>query len=115
MSNLSTQAIANAINPDPIAIFRRNAKSFVTSCMVRSEWVLGGCYYKRGHKRVVRVYLDEGRLLGGMSELSMHRAEHLHSMDWLKDTGVLRVYTKWFIERMNNSRTMLAPFTWPVI
>lgn len=114
VTTITTQAIADAINPDPTAIFRRNANSPVTSCVDRSGFLtLGACYYRRGRKARVRVFLNEGELLGGMSELSMFPAADIHSMDWLKDTGELHVYTKWFIGRLNTSRTRLAPFIWP--
>ncbi len=115
VTTISPQAIAEAINPDPAAIFRRNANSFVTSCIDQSGFLtLGACYYRRARKTRVTVYLDEGELLGGMSELSMYPARDIHSMDWLKDIGELRVYTHWFIERLDNSRSRLAPFRWPI-
>ncbi len=115
VTTISTRTIAAAVNPDPAAIFRRNAASPVTSCVDRSGFLtLGACYYRRARKARVTVFLDEGELLGGMSELSMFPAEDIHSMDWLKDTGELHVYTKWFIERLNTSGTRLAPFKWPM-
>lgn len=114
VTNISPQMIANAVNPDPAFIFRRNANSLVTSCSINSgELALAGCYYRRGQLRPVMVFLDEGPLLGGMLELSMFPAAHLHSMDWLKDTGELHVYTKLFVERLNDSRMRLMPFKWP--
>ena len=114
VTTISPQTIANAINPDPTAIFRRNANSPLTSCIDRSGFLtLGACYYRRAAKARVKVFLDEGELMGGMSELAMFPARDIHSMDWLKDTGELHVYTKWFIERLNTSRTRLAPFKWP--
>lgn len=114
VTTISAATIANAINPDPAAIFRRNANSYLISCVDRSGFLtLGACYFRRGRRAEVRVFLDEGLLPGGMSELSMFPAQDLHSMDWLKDTGELHVYTKWFIARLNSSRTRLAPFKWP--
>ena len=114
VTTISSATIASAINPDPAAIFRRNANSHLISCVDRSGFLtLGACYFRRGRTAEVRVFLDEGLLPGGMSELSMFPAQNLHSMDWLKDIGELHVYTKWFIERLNSSRTRLAPFKWP--
>lgn len=114
VTNISPRDIADAINPDPAFIFRRNANSYVTSCSINSsELTLAGCYHRRGKLLPVRVFLDEGPLLGGMQELSMFPAAHLHSMDWLKDTGELHVYTKVFVERLNDSRMRLMPFRWP--
>ena len=114
VTNISPHDIANAINPDPAFIFRRNANSHVTSCSINSgELTLAGCYYRRGKLLPVRVFLDEGPLLGGMQELAMFPAAHLHSMDWLRDTGELYVYTKVFVERLSDSRMRLMPFKWP--
>lgn len=114
VTTISPRTISEAINPDPAAIFRRNANSITTSCLDRAGFLtLGACYIRRGREARVRVFLDEGELMGGMSELSMFPARDVHSMDWLKDIGELRVYTKWFIERLNTTRTRLAPFRWP--
>ena len=114
VTNISPQVIANAVYTDPAFIFRRNANSYVTSCSINSgEMTLAGCYERRGKLLPVRVFLDEGPLLGGMQELSMFPAAHLHSMDWLKDIGELHVYTKVFVERLNDSRMRLMPFRWP--
>ncbi|MDE2751803.1 MAG: carboxypeptidase-like regulatory domain-containing protein [Gemmatimonadota bacterium] len=115
VTTISPQTIAETINADPAAIFRRNANAFVTSCIDGSGFLtLGACYYRRARKTQVKVFLNEGELVGGMNELSMFPAQDIHSMDWLKDIGELRVYTHWFIERLNTSGTRLAPFKWPI-
>lgn len=65
VTTISPQAIADAINPDPTAIFRRNANSPVTSCVDRSGFLtLGACYYRRAKKARVKVFLNEGELVG---------------------------------------------------
>ena len=115
VTTISAQVIADAAGLDPAAIFKRNANSYVTACSNRSgEWVLAGCFYRRNYLRPITVFLDGGPVLGGMQELSMFLRQDIHSMDWLKDTGELHVYTKWFIDRLNRSRTALAPFKWPI-
>ncbi len=106
---ISPQDIANAINPDPTAIFRRHANFVVVSC-AEGDWAFGECYDSRGRVKGVGVLLDEAPLLGGMSELQMFPAAHIHSMDWLPSRGELHVYTSFFIERLNNSRMRLMPF-----
>lgn len=115
VTTISPRTVADAINADPAAIFRRNANSVVTSCIDGSGFLtLGACYYRRARKTQIKVFLNEGELMGGMNELSMFPAQDIHSMDWLKDTGELHVYTHWFIERLNTSGTRLAPFRWPI-
>lgn len=115
VTTISSKTIGESEDPDPTAIFRRNANSYLMSCIDRSGFLtLGACYFRRGSKSEVTVYLDDGVLPGGMSELSMFPAADIHSMDWLKDTGELHVYTKWFMERLNTSSTTLRSFKWPV-
>ena len=115
VTTISSKTIGESEDPDPTAIFRRNANSYLMSCLDQSGFLtLGACYFRRGNKSQVTVYLDDGVLAGGMSELSMFPASDIHSMDWLKDTGELHVYTKWFMERLNTSSTRLRSFKWPV-
>ena len=116
VTTISAQMLADAVIGDPAAIFRRHANAPVVGCSDRlGQWVSGGCYWgRRATKRRIQVFLDEGLLAGGMWELSIFPKEDIHSMDWLKDTGELHVYTTWFIERLIRSRTRLAPFKWPI-
>lgn len=116
VTTISAQTLADAVIGDPAAIFRRNANAPVVGCADRlGQWITGGCYWgRRARRHRIQVFLDEGLLPGGMWELSMFPKEDIHSMDWLKDTGELHVYTTWFIERLNRSRTRLAPFKWPI-
>lgn len=39
--------------------------------------------------------------------------EHIHSMDWIPKMGQLRIYTKHFIERLDNTRIGLSPLVYP--
>lgn len=107
--HISPQTIANAINPDPTVIFRRNARVPLRSCSWGPIDIEFGCYDRRGRVRGTQVFLDEAPLLGGMPELQMFPADHIHSMDWVSGKG-LYVYTRFFIERLNNSRMRLMPF-----
>lgn len=109
VAHISPQAIADAINPDPTAIFRRHANVPFQSCYWGPVDMEFGCYDRRGRVKGVTVLLDEAPLLGGMPELQMFPAAHIHSMDWVPGKG-LYVYTKFFIERLNNSRMRLMPF-----
>ncbi len=107
------QAFANAINPDPVVIFRRAANTAIVSCPGDgSDWLTPGCIPRRGGYVRISVFLDEGPLLGGMRSLQTMSHESVHSMDWIPKMGMLRVYTKRFIERLDNSRIALSPLVW---
>lgn len=110
VDHISPQDMANAINPDPAAIFRRNAGVPLRSCHWGPMDMPFGCYDRRGRVRGVRVLLDEAPLVGGMLELQMFPADHIHSMDWVPASGQLHVYTRFFIDRLNDSRMRLMPF-----
>ena len=110
VDHISPQDIADAVNPDPTAIFRWNANVPLRTCDFGPVEQVHGCYDSRGRVRGVRVLLDDAPLLGGMNELQMFPSGHIHSMDWVPGKGELRIYTTLFIERLNNSRMILAPF-----
>ena len=106
-------AIASAINPDPVAIFRRAANAAIVSCPGDdTDWLTPGCLPRKGGYVPIRVFLDEGPMLGGMRSLQTMSHESIHSMDWIPNMAMLRVYTKRFIERLDNSRIALSPLVW---
>ena len=110
--HISPRDIANAINPDPVVDLqpeRQFQGDSLQSCYWGPTDMPFGCYDRRGRVRGVRVLLDEAPLLGGMMELQMFPADHIHSMDWVPGKG-LHVYTRFFIERLNDSRMRLMPF-----
>ncbi len=110
---IRTEAFTNAINTDPTAIFRRNANTALVGCPgVLDEWIAQGCLPRKGGVVNIRVYLDEGRMFGGMMELRSIDHESIHSMDWIPSAAMLRVYTKRFIDRLDNSRIALEPLVW---
>ncbi|MDE2751804.1 MAG: carboxypeptidase-like regulatory domain-containing protein [Gemmatimonadota bacterium] len=110
VDHISPQDIANAINPDPVVIFSRNTRVSLRPCYWGPTDMEFGCYDRRGRVKGVRVLLDEAPLLGGMPELQMFPADHIHSMDWVPASAELHVYTRFFIERLNDSRMRLMPF-----
>ena len=119
ITTVSSETIAATIQHDPAAIFRRHANSPIVTCPSRLDpWMSwGGCMYKRGRVVKINVYLDESYLMGGMNELALHDREEIHSMDWIPNTWgdrgpELRVYTRYFLERVNNSGIHLAAFRW---
>ncbi len=116
VTTIGAPEINGAINPDPVAIFKKNVTSIVVGCEDSfGSWAYGGCYWDgRKGKVPVTVYLNENRLLGGVNELSAVPAYQIHSMDWVHATGQLRVYTYWFINRLNETRLGLEPWMVPM-
>lgn len=107
------EAFTNPINPDPIVIFRRAANSAIVSCPGDdTDWITPGCLARRGGYVRISVFLDEGPMLGGMRSLQTMSHESIHSMEWIPRMAMLRVYTRRFIERLDNSRIALSPLVW---
>lgn len=101
VEHISPQDIAEAINPDPTAIFRRHSHFPVSTCLIGVDWIESKC--------PVTVYMDEAPLLGGMLTLQMYSHEVIHSMDWIGGLAQLRVYTKHFVNMLDRSRISLMP------
>ena len=101
VEHISPRDIAEAVNPDPTAIFRRHSHFPVSICLIGVDWIEFKC--------PVAVFVDEARLLGGMLELQMYSHEVIHSMDWIRDLAQLRVYTKHFVNMLDRSRISLMP------
>lgn len=117
VTTIATETFASSINPDPTAIFRRNARSQIVPCPETAEDVdeqmTPSCFMRRGRTASITVFLDEGRLESGMVELAILSKEDIHSMDWVPEMGQLRIYTKHFIERLDNTRIQLSPLVYP--
>ena len=110
---IPTETIANAINPDPTAIFRFNAAAPITGCSSEAdEWMTPGCVVVKGTPTPISIFLDEGPLLGGMVEFAALSHLDIHSMEWIPKMAMLRVYTRRFIERLDNTRISLVPLVW---
>ena len=113
VTTISTPTIANAINPDPTAIFRQNSHSFIKPCSSDTdEALMPGCVVIKGDPVPINVFLNETPVPGGMVALSMLPQEDLHSMDWIPEMAQLRVYTKWFVDRLDNTEISLSPLVW---
>ena len=110
---ISTETIANAINPDPTAIFRFNAAAPITGCSGEAdEWMTPGCVMVKGKPKPIGIFVDEGPLLGGMVEFAALSHLDIHSMEWVPRMAMLRVYTRRFVERLDNTSISLAPLVW---
>ena len=51
-------------------------------------------------------------MAGGMIHLSAMPKELIHSMDWIPETAQLRVYTRAFIQRLDEGAYSLEPLPW---
>ena len=116
VTKISPLMLADAINADPTAIFRRNSLSYISACPETpkraADWMTPDCVMKRGGPRRISIYLDEFPMSGGMIHLSAMPKEMIHSMDWIPETAQLRVYTKAFIQRLDEGAYSLEPLIW---
>lgn len=116
ITRISPTMLSDAINADPTAIFRRNAMSYISACPGRpgraADWMTPDCVMKRGGPARIRIYLDEFPMAGGMVHLSAMPKEMIHSMDWIQETAQLRVYTRKFIQRLDEGAYSLEPLVW---
>jgi hypothetical protein len=112
---LPPELFANAVPVDPSSIFRAHSAAPIIPCDRRSpsESSTPGCVLSRGGGTdSIWVYMDEGRLLGGMEELSMYLPRDIHSMEWIKGMTMLRVYTHRFIEKLDRLQISLQPLVY---
>ncbi len=115
VATIPRSAIARSVGFDPALVFRKHANTPVTHCPAREgavDWGVPACVAKRGRLRRIAVFLDEAPLPEGMVQLSAMPADDIHSMDWIPATAQLRVYTTWFVRRLDRGKSSLAPLTW---
>lgn len=116
VTRISPTMLAEAINTDPTAIFRRNSLSYIAACPAppsrATDWMTPDCVMKSGGAARIRIYLDEFPMAGGMVHLSAIPKEMIHSMDWIPETAQLRVYTRAFIQRLDEGAYSLEPLIW---
>lgn len=113
VTRISPRMLTEAINADPTAIFRRNSLSYIAACPApptrATDWMTPDCVMKSGGAARIRIYLDEFPMAGGMIHLSAMAKEMIHSMDWIPENAQLRVYTKAFIQRLDEGAYSLEP------
>lgn len=116
VTRISPRMLAEAISADPTAIFRRNSLSYIAACPAppsrATDWMTPDCVMKSGGAARIRIFLDEFPMAGGMTHLSAMPREMIHSMDWIPEKAELRVYTKAFIQRLDEGAYSLAPLIW---
>lgn len=111
---LGPEVWAEAIHVDPAAIFRQRATAPIVPCDRRDsiENSTPGCMWFKGGTVKLAVYLDEGPLMGGMEELSMYMPEDIHSIQFIRDLKMVRVYSRSFMEKLNETRISLTPLVY---
>ncbi len=108
---------AEAVDPNPAAVLKRKARAPIVECAYDAA---GGallydlCVLRRGRRGGIAVFLDETPLHGGTEALSAMHHEDIHSMDFIlrPKSGELRVYTTWFIQRLDETGIGLSPIVW---
>lgn len=113
VETLGAATFARAVNPDPTAVLKYHSGAPIVPCPGDTSLIFG-CVLRKGRPGGISVHLDEGPLAGGMEALSTFPLENIHSMDLilLPGGGMLRVYTKWFVDRLDETRVSLAPLVW---
>lgn len=113
VETLGAETFARAINPDPTAILKYHSGAPIVPCPGDTSLIFG-CVLRKARAGRISVYLDEGALAGGMEALSLFPLEDIHSMDLilLPSGGMLRVYTKWFVDKLDKTQVSLAPLVW---
>ena len=113
VETLGAETFARAVNPDPTVILKYHSGAPIVPCPGDTS-VVTRCVLRKGRPSGISVHLDEGPLAGGMEALSTFPLENIHSMDFifLPGSGMLRVYTKWFVERLDETRVGLEPLIW---
>ena len=113
VESLGAETFARAVNPDPTAILKYHSGAPIVPCPDDTSLIFG-CVLRKGRAGRISVHLDEGPLAGGMEALSIFPLEHIHSMDLilLPGGGMLRVYTKWFVDKLDKTRISLEPLVW---
>lgn len=111
---IGPEVLSGAISVDPAAIFRQRSAAAIVPCdrWDTIESSTPGCMWFKGGIVRLDVYLDEGLLLGGMEELSMYMPEDLHSIQFIRNMKMLRVYSRSFVEKLNESEISLSPLVY---
>lgn len=117
---IGSRDFAEAVDPNPAAVLKRLGRAPLVECSYEAP---GGalshdlCVLRGGRRTELSVFLDESPMHGGTAALSAMHPETIHSMDFIlrRQSGELRVYTKWFVERLDKTGLGLAPIVWEPI
>ena len=114
---LGSRDFAAAVDPNPAVVLKRLARAPVVECSYRAAGAAFSfdlCVLRRGRRAPISVFLDESPLHGGTGALSAMGHETIHSMDFIlrPKSAELRVYTTWFVDRLDETKLGLAPIVW---
>jgi len=117
---IGSRDFAEAVDPNPAAVLKRLGRAPVGECSYRSAGAALShdlCVLRGGRRSGISVFLDESPMHGGTAALSAMHHETIHSMDFVlrPKSAELRVYTKWFVERLDETGLGLAPIIWEPI
>lgn len=107
----------DAVNPNPFAVLKRMSGTAVYGCTRRNRAGFlqdHACTLRLAGPTPILMYLDDAPLLGGLPAFEGLDHRDIHSMDLLlySRSAALYVYTKWFVNRVNRSKTYLMPYPW---
>lgn len=86
-------------------VVRRNAPS-LSPCPGNLYEV---CALRRGSRQQVLVCIDERRAFGGRDELEHYRPEELYMVEVYEFGRAVRLYTRWYVDRVMKSPRPLVP------
>lgn len=114
---LTARDFAEAVDPNPLVVLKHRARAPIVGCSYAAAggaFVPDLCVLRRGRRGGISVFLDESPLFGGTEALGAMHHENIHSMDFIlrPTSGELRVYTKWFVRRLDETRVSLSPILW---
>ena len=117
---IGSRDFAEAADPNPAAVLKRLGRAPLVECSYKAAGAALSydlCVLRGGRRSGISVLLDENPMHGGTAALSAMHPEAIHSMDFIlrPHSGELRVYTKWFVERLDKTEMRLAPIVWEPI
>lgn len=70
---------------------------------------LDDCLMVRGRFQGLRLVIDEAQEWGGLAALRNYSITDLHAVEYIPRCGLVRVYTKWFMEMKARGRSSFFP------
>lgn len=67
------------------------------------------CVFRRGRLIMPSVYVDEAPVIGGMELLRAIPIEQIHTLESYDGGTRIRVYTKWYVEKLARNAVRLMP------
>lgn len=83
------------------------ARVFTTPCP--RGFYASNCVLRRGRAVSPRVYVDDAPFIGGLDVLTSYPTSELYLIEVLNSGSQIRIYTKWFTDRLVNGKAHLSP------